>query len=589
MKNFFISFLGTLAGIWFSIIVLGVFSVLLLAVAIASGASTGSVSVKHHSVLYIDLDCTVTESKQPRNIMAELQGDMDNVEPLNRLVAVIGRAATDDKIDGIFLDCNGATAGLAQFQALFNALKDFKTKAPEKWIYAYGDTYTQGDYFTACAADSIFVNPQGMIDIHGLSAMNLYFKGLLDRLGVRMQVVKVGTYKSAVEPFLMDGPSPASVEQQTLFLGNIWLEVRTLIAAERKVPADSVDAWADNLTIAQDTDYYIKTRMADSKLYRHEFLDRLKDLTEEDELRLVSPAEYASATDLNPGKGKHAKIGVYYASGDIVDTGSDGISAEKVVPEIIEIAEKDDIDALVVRVNSGGGSAFASEQIWEAIEHYKAMTGKPVYVSMSDYAASGGYYISCGADRIYAEPLTLTGSIGIFGLIPDVEGLLTDKLGITTYTVSTNPSGELPSVFKPMTPAQHTQMQAYVNRGYELFVKRVADGRHMSVDSVKAIAEGRVWDGAEALKRGLVDKLGGLDMALADLSKELNVESYQLVEYPKVTDKWWEAILESGATELQTRMIKSALGDAAPLYDAMLTLGVISPVQARMEFVTVTM
>lgn len=590
MKNFFISFLGTLAGIWFSIILLGVFSLLLLLVAVVSGGSaSSSVSVSKHSVLYIDLNCNVTESKQPRNIMAELQGETVAAEPLNRLVAVIGKAADDDRIEGIFVDCNGASAGMAQRQAIFNALKKFKESAPEKWVYAYGDAYTQGDYFTVCSADSLFINPEGMVDIHGLSATNLYFKGLLDKLGINMQVVKVGTYKSAVEPFVMNGPSEASVEQQTLFLGNIWKYVRDVIAAERNVSADSVNAWADNLMIAADADYYLKSGVVDAKLYRHEFLDRLKELTGQDNLRLVSPAEYAQAVNLGNGKGKHARIGIYYASGDIVDSGSEGISAEKMVPEILEIAEEDDVDALVIRVNSGGGSAFASEQIWEAIGQYKMMTGKPVYVSMSDYAASGGYYISCGADRIYAEPLTLTGSIGIFGLIPDASGLITDKLGVIAHTVSTNPSGELPSLFKPMTPLQQSRMQAHVSRGYELFVRRVAEGRKMSVDSVKAIAEGRVWDGAEAYKRGLVDELGGLDRVLGDLAKALNVEDYTLVEYPDVTDKWWEVLLEAGASGIETRMVRNTLGDAAPLYDAMRTLGGLSPVQARMEYVTVSM
>ena len=589
MKNFFISFLGALAGIWLSIILLGILSVVILVAAAVSGASSSNISVDRHSVLYLDLDCNVTESKQPRNIMAELQGDISNTEPLNRLVSVIGSAADDDRIEGIFIDCNGMYAGLAQRQAIYRALSKFKRKAPEKWIYAYGDTYTQGDYFIACAADSIFINPEGAVDIHGLSATNLYFKGLLDKLGVNMQVVKVGTYKSAVEPYTMNGPSEASVEQQSLFLNNIWHGIRTMIARRRNVPADSVNSWANSLLMAKDTDFYLKSRIVDAKVYRHEMLKRLETVTGVDNLRLVTPSDYAQSGRLDKGDGKHAKIGVYYASGDIVDKGSEGISAEQVVPDIIKIAEEDEIDALVLRVNSGGGSAFASEQIWEAIGQYKAMTGKPVYVSMSDYAASGGYYISCGADRIYAEPLTLTGSIGIFGLIPDAEGLITGKLGVTTHTVSTNPSGDIPSLLKPMTPAQKVQMQAYVSRGYELFVSRVAEGRHMSVDSVKMIAEGRVWDGSEALKRGLVDKIGGLESVLADLAEELNVEQYRLIEYPDVTDKWWEALIEAGAAGVKTRIIRNSLGDMSPLYDAMLTLGEMSPVQARMEFLTVSM
>lgn len=589
MNRFFVSFLGTLAAIWLSIILLGLFSVLLIAVAAVKGMGSGKTPADDHSVLLIDLNCNITESPQPRNFMEEFQGDMGNNIALNELTGVIRHAATNDSFDGIYINCSGLMAGMAQRQAIFKALRDFKAEAPEKFIYAYGDIIEQGDYFIACAADSIFINPQASIDIHGISSTGLYLKNLLDKIGVEMQVVKVGTYKSAVEPFILTGPSEASVEQQKLFLGNIWASVTKTIASARNVPADSVNAWANSMTLTRSTDYYIESHIADAKAYHHEFLDRLKKLTDTDDLNLVSPADYLASYDLDKGGKDSAKIGVYYASGDIVDTGKEGISAEQMVPELLDIADDDNIDALVIRVNSGGGSAFASEQIWEAVERYKEITGKPVYVSMSDYAASGGYYISCGADKIYAEPLTLTGSIGIFGLIPNAEGLITGKLGINTHTISTNPAGDLPTLFKPLTPAQKISMQTYVNRGYELFVKRVADGRNLPVDSVKAIAEGRVWDGREALRRGLVDKLGGLDAALADLAKELNVENYSVVEYPEVKRQWWEALFDLGSTEIEADAIRERLGFAAPIYDAIMTIGNMQGVQARMEIMSVEM
>lgn len=596
MKNFLYSFLGTIAGIWVTIILCGIFFVMSLVMIAVSGASSSKTQIKSNSVLYLNLSGEITENPKARDLFAEIQGENIEAMPLNELTAAIRRSASDPKIKGIFIECNEAFAGLAQSEAIIQAIADFKKEAPDKWIYSYGDIYTQGDYFIACAADSMFINPQGIVDIHGLSTTGLYFKNLLDKLGVKMQVVKVGTYKSAVEPYILTSPSEASVEQQQLFLNNMWNQICKSIAERRHVAADSVNAWANSLEMAADTKSYIANRIVDRTLYRHQFLDKLKKLTGKegkDDLNLVTPAEYARATDLYPDSRKSsAKIGIYYASGDIVDTGKSGISAERMVPDLIDLAEEDDLDALIIRVNSPGGSAFASEQIWEAVQTFKEMTGKPVYVSMSDYAASGGYYISCGADKIYAQPLTLTGSIGIFGLIPDAETLITDKIGISTHTISTNPDGELPTVLKPMTPSQRAQMQAYVERGYELFVKRVADGRNLPVDSVKRIAEGRVWDGKEALSRGLVDKLGGLDMALADLAKELNVENYELREYPDVEQKWWEAIIELGSdmeTRIENKILRRNLGDATGLFEALRTLGQIQPVQARMEYVTVTL
>lgn len=596
MKNFLYSLLGTIAGIWVTIILGGIFFIMSLVMIAVSGASGSKTQIKSNSVLYLNLSGEITENPKARDLFAEIQGENIEAMPLNELTAAIRRAASDPKIKGIFIECNEAYAGLAQSEAIVQAIADFKEDAPDKWIYSYADIYTQGDYFIACAADSMFINPQGVVDIHGLSTTGLYFKNLLDKLGVKMQVVKVGTYKSAVEPYILTSPSEASVEQQQLFLNNMWAQICNSIAERRHVAADSVNAWANSLEMAADTKSYIANKIVDRTLYRHQFLDKLKKLTGKegkDELNLVTPAEYARATDLHPDSHKgSAKIGIYYASGDIVDAGKNGISAERMVPDLIDLAEEDDLDALIIRVNSPGGSAFASEQIWEAVQTFKEMTGKPVYVSMSDYAASGGYYISCGADKIYAQPLTLTGSIGIFGLIPDAETLITDKIGISTHTISTNPDGELPTVLKPMTSSQRAQMQAYVERGYELFVKRVADGRNLPVDSVKRIAEGRVWDGKEALSRGLVDKLGGLDMALADLAKELNVENYELREYPDVEQKWWEAIIELGSdmeTRIENKILRRNLGDATGLFEALRTLGQIQPVQARMEYVTVTL
>lgn len=579
MKRFLISFAGTVAGIWFSILLFCIAGFVLLIVMFAGMGSSASKSVRKHSVLYIDLSAPISEYRQNVNLMTRLQGEDPSVV-LTDLTDAIDAAADDDRIEGIFLECNGSTAGLAQRRAIIDALNRFRKSG--KWVYAYGDTYTQADYYVAAAgADSLFVNPSGTIDIHGLAATTVFYKGLLDKLGVEMQVVKVGTYKSAVEPFILTSPSQASVEQQRLFLDNIWKTVTAEIAKARKVPADSVNAWAESLIMTADAKTYVKRRMADATAYRHAFIERLEDLTDEDDIRLVTPAELLAAGAFKEKKG-NATIAVLYAEGDITEDGEGGIASSHLVPEILDLADDDDIDGLILRVNSGGGSAFASEQIWEALQQYKAMTGNPFYVSMSDYAASGGYYISCGADKIYAEPLTLTGSIGIFGLIPNARGLLTDKLGLTTSTVSTNPGGFPPTIFEPMTEKQRTSMQSYVERGYELFVSRVAAGRHMKPEQVKLIAEGRVWDGTEALKNKLVDKLGGLEAALKDMASQLNVETYTVERYPEVPDKLLDIVMKM-STDVESSALERALGEDMKLYEALRSLRSMSPVQARMQ------
>ena len=277
-----------------------------------------------------------------------------------------------------------------------------------------------------------------------------------------------------------------------------------------------------------------------------------------------------------------------YATGDITDTEGDGIVASKLVPEILDLADDEDVDGLIMYVNSGGGSAFASEQIWEALEQFKSLTGKPFYVSMSDYAASGGYYISCGADKIFAQPTTLTGSIGIFGIIPNAHKLITEKIGVTTGTVKTNTNGNFPSLMEPMTEAQKAAMQSYVERGYDLFTSRCAEGRGMSQNSIKMIAEGRVWDGSEALKLGLVDAIGGLDTAIAEMAKELNVETYTISEYPTLKPKWYDALVEAGA-EIKAGMVKDELGECADLYETIKRVKGMSTLQCRMDFITVSL
>lgn len=585
MKQFFMSFLGTVAGIFVSGFLISIGLFILTVLAIVSSATHSEYSVKDKSILYLDLSREIVEQPASLDIMAKLTKDGPSADVLYNIIDAIDAAADDDRIKGIFIDANGSSAGTAQRKAIIDALRRFKKSG--KWIYSYGDYYSQGDYYIAASAsDSLYINPLASVDIHGLGGRMMFFKNLLDKIGVEMQVVKVGTYKSAVEPFILTEPSAASIEQQQLYLGNLWKDIRASIAKGRKVSADSVNAWANSFSFTFDATQIIRKRIADASAYRHEFIDKLKELTDidkDDDLRLVTPAQYVTS---KPHKSHKTTIAVLYASGDITESGKDGIASDRLVPEILELAENDDIDGLILRVNSGGGSAFASEQIWEALGEFKEMTGKPFYVSMSDYAASGGYYISCGADKIYAEPVTITGSIGIFGLIPNIRGLVTDKLGVTTYPISTNPAGAQPDIFAPMTESQRAGMQSYVDRGYELFVKRVAGGRKKTVEQIKAIAEGRVWDGREALRIGLVDKLGGLDTALADMARELGVESWSVERYPKTEDDVLTALLMM-SDRMEQSALERKLGDVAEIYRTIESIRQYQGVQARMQPVVI--
>lgn len=594
MKNFFISFLGALAGIWFSLLlaVIGFFIVIVAAMA-SSGGSTTTVKVNSNSVLSVDLSGPILDRTPKLDFSTVINGVDKNMQVLGDITGSILAAADDSRIEGIVINCNGAAAGLAQRSAIIEALRKFKKDAPEKWIYAYGDMYTQGDYYiAAAAADSIFINPIGQVDIHGLVSTSLYFHKLLDKIGVDVQVVKVGTYKSAVEPYILDGMSAPAREQQELFLGNIWQTVSSTIAEGRGVSVDDINKWADDFIFTLDAKKYPAMKIVDCLAYRHEFDRKIADLTGCDKIKdieTISTSSYAKVNETGKvGNGKGANIAILYASGEITDSEGDGIVAAEMVPEILELAENDDIDGLIMYVNSPGGSAFASEQIWEALEQYKKLTGNPFYVSMADYAASGGYYISCGADKIFAQPVTLTGSIGIFGLIPNIQTLMSDKLGINTSTVQTNANGNFPTIMEPMTEMQKSAMQAYVERGYDLFTSRCAEGRGISQDSIKVIGEGRVWDGSEALRLGLVDELGGLDAAIAAMAKQLNVESYTISSYPVSKNKWYDMILEAGI-DLKASLIRSELGEMAGLYETINRVKGMSVLQCRMDFTEVNL
>lgn len=528
--------LGSLAAIWLTgiILFLGFFLVLASVVGRSLSSANSLSEVRDKSVLYIDLSGTITERYTPGPLVEEIMQQKDGQLSLSDILSSIKEAANDDRIEGVYLYCGGASMGIASRQELIGAIEGFRKSG--KWVLAYGDYYSQGDYYVACSADEIYLNPVGAVDVRGLASVTPFFKGLMDKMGIQMQVIKVGQYKSAVEPFILTEASEPSKQQTRRYVDGIWDVMVGYIAERRGVDPDSVQMWADDMAMTFSAETCVDKNIAGRLAYSREVEDILKNrcgLDKKDKLRVVTPEEYVMINGAGLESQSKQHIAVLYALGDIVDSGKGGIVSEDMVPEILRLSKDDNVSGMVLRVNSGGGSAFASEQIWDALEQFKA-EGKPVYVSMGDVAASGGYYISCGADKIYADQTTLTGSIGIFGMIPCLKGLVTDKLGVTFSTVSTNPNASAPSLYEPMTPLQHKRMQDMVEHGYETFVGRVAQGRGMSVDSVKVIAEGRVWYGEDALSIGLVDELGGLDAAIRAMAERVGLDESDYVEYPAI-------------------------------------------------------
>lgn len=601
MKRYLAAFLGSLTAIWVSIglcVVLGFFLLASFGALFAGGAEVKA----EGRILKIDLAGQFADRAESPSVSQLLLDQTEGSQSFETLLAAIHAAASDKKIEGIYLDCQGASMGAALRQELIEALEDFKKSG--KWIYAYGDSYTQGDYYVASLADEICLNPIGAVDVRGLASQIPFFKGVLDKLGIEMQVIKVGTYKSAVEPFILTEPSEASVLQTRVFLDSIWSNISGTIARARNVSPATVNAWADSIIATYPAEWLKDNKVVTSLKYRRQFeksLRKLVNVDNDDALPVVSPKDYVTGNPkikvnavtgyLGDG-GRH--IALLYAVGDIVDSGQTGIVGDLMAPEIVDLADDDNVAGMVLRVNSGGGSAFASEQIWEAIEYFKSKK-KPVYVSMADYAASGGYYISCGANRIYADDNTLTGSIGIFGMIPCIRGLLQDRIGINMATVTTNPNADFGDITRPLTPQQREALQRQIDEGYALFTNRVAKGRNLPIDSVLSIAEGRVWDGRTALRIGLVDRLGSMETAIADLAKKLKLKPRDIVSYPRKEMTPLEQLLSD--SNISTAPAAGVLGtvsfegmspaEAKKTLRLLRTVTKMSPVQARMLPITV--
>lgn len=562
LKRFILIVCGSFVGAFLALVVFFLSAVLLSMALMKMGSSQ---KVPDKAVLHLCLEGAMDERQgnEEVSVMSLVTGGNFEFMYLDETIKALKAARDDDRIKGVYIECNGVEASPATLRQVRQSIIDFKKSG--KFVYAYGyEGYTQGDYYVATAADSILLNPIGAVDVHGLASVTPYYKKLLDKVGVEMQVVRVGTYKSAVEPFMLDEISPANREQQELYLGNIWGTMASEMAAARGMSLATLNTLADSITTTMETSKLIKSHLIDRTCYKHEVESRLKQLCgldEDDDLRLVSIP--VMAANYEPAEGGDGKIAVVYASGEIDGTGG-GIDSEELVATVEDIMKDDDIKGMVLRVNSPGGSAFGSEQIWEVLERFKK-TGRPLAVSMGDLAASGGYYISCGADRIFADSVTITGSIGVFGVIPTAEELYQNKLGINVGVVKTNSNSEMNAMGiynKKYTPVQQAAMQNYVNQTYELFTKRCADGRHMPQDSIKKIAEGRVWDAKSAMKLKLIDEFGSLDDAIKWVAAKANLKEgdYGVVEAPDIVMNW-KTMLGSFASTKYRQQMAQEMGD----------------------------
>ncbi len=574
MKKFILivcgSFVGAFLAFMFFMIATMIMSFAIMGSMSMGGGKKSAAIVSKHSILDIDLGTDISErgGNDAVDMMSLLQGGgMPSSLGLNTVISAIENAADNDKVDGIFIECNGVSAAPATLQALRRALKEFKKSG--KWIAAYGhEGINQADYYLASVADSIYLNPVGAVDLHGMASVTPYMKKLLDKVGVEMQIVRVGTFKSAVEPYMLEDMSDANRLQQEHYLGTIWKEMLDSIAADRKLQYDALNSLCDSVLITFDAQKLIQNKLVDKLVYQNEMEDILRARTQvkkSDDLNYVAPEDLASDLEAS-ATGDH--IAVLYAVGEI-DGGSsfatteEGIVSDKLCETIYKLKDDDNVKGMVFRVNSPGGSAFGSEQIWKAIMDFKA-SGKPVAVSMGDYAASGGFYISCCADRIFAERTTLTGSIGIFGVIPSYSNLIENKLGVHMASVKTNENGDMAAMGKKLTPAQLAALQNMVNNGYELFTKRCADGRHVTQDSIKKIAEGRVWDGITAKQIGLVDEFGGIREAVSWVANKAKLgKDYKTQNYPAIEDQFMAMLDKYMVTKYESRL----KGEMGVLYD----------------------
>lgn len=588
LKKFFLNLLSSFVGAWIALVLFCVVAVIVgVGIAARLGADSESTPSKvgKDAVMVLDLSGAIIETDEPGqfDIMSMMAGsDSDSPKALNTLVCGLREGKENKNVKALYIKCGHPQASPATLNALRMAVREFK--ASGKKVYAYADAMTMGDYFVASQADSLFLNPDGTLEISGLGGTTLFYKDLLDKIGVKMTLVKVGTFKSAAEPYISNEMSaPARAQLDTLY-GNMWSYIGNAVAEGRESLTDTAMNQAANEFIMFKTPQDIRKQgYVDRLVYERQMDDIVGRLVgkDGDDVDYYSVETLAESSSWGSEYNSKKQVAVLYATGEIEEYSKGGIDCYKLVPQITKLADDDNVKALVLRVNSPGGSVFGSDQIGEALDYFKSK-GKPFIVSMGDYAASGGYWISCTADCIYADPLTITGSIGIFGLFPSFEGLA-KKLGVTPQTVSTNPGKNISTFYDP-TPEQLAVLQNYIDNGYDRFVKRVAKGRGMKESRVREIAEGRVYDAAQALRLKLVDKLGSLDDAIEYAAQKAGLgDDCAVAVYPKYIPDFWDILKAEGLDNLNIRISEEIGGrPESALVREMARILRRSPYQARM-------
>lgn len=583
MRSFFKYVLATITGIVISFVILFIVFMGIIGALISSASSEQEVVVKNNSVLFLSFDYDINERNDNNPFGSlNLPGYSTKSIGLDDILGRIRYAATDGNIKGIYIDAGSIGTGFASLKEVRDELLAFKKTG--KFVVAYNAGYNQKAYYVASIADKVYVNPQGTIDFRGLASSTMFYKDLMDKVGVEMQIVKVGTFKSAVEPFFLNKMSDPNRLQVTSYLGSIYDTFINEIAASRNIPADSLRGIANDYLV-RNADDAVRYKLADAKIYKDELLSDLRKrlkIGEKDEISFVSLLDYNKKVKEDASG---SEVAVLYAVGEIVDgegTRPGEIGGDKFSRELRKLREDDAVKAVVLRVNSPGGSALASDIIWREVILTKKV--KPVIVSMGDVAASGGYYIAAAADSIFAEPTTITGSIGVFGVIPNFQNLMNNKIGVHYDGVKTGKFADLMTTFdRPLSAEERDIIQREVDKVYATFTKVVSEGRKMQLANVDSIGQGRVWTGTQGLGNKLVDRLGNLDAAVQAAAKKANLSKYKVSQYPEKEDPF-TSILNNSKEKVQAWVAKEQMGEYYRYFDVMRQATTHSGVQARLPY-----
>ena len=587
MKDFIKNVLATMVGMFGFFIVMGVIGMMSIIGMIASG--NAAQNVEKNSVFVLNLSGTISEQGS-ENPLSMFTGDNSLNSGLNDILSSIKKAKANDDIKGIYIEAGALAANYATLQEIRNALAEFRKSG--KWIVAYGDFYTQGAYYVASVADKVYINPKGIIDWHGIGAQTMFYKDFMAKFGVKWEVVKVGTFKSATETFTEEKMSDANRLQTKTFIDGTWRNVCDAVSKSRGISVDSLNSYADSYLALQATETLVKAKMVDGMMYGDQVKDAVKKMMKLEKDDDIAQLTLNDMLNVKDEKVEGSEIAVYYAEGDIVQDpkaatmfgNNNYIASRKVCKDLEDLMNDDDVKAVVVRINSGGGDAYASEQMWHQMSELRKV--KPVVVSMGDYAASGAYYMSATASWIVAQPNTLTGSIGIFAVIPDFSGLVTSKLGVRFDEVKTNRNSTFGNLMaRPFNAEEKAMLQASVNRGYSLFRQRVADGRRLPVESVEKIAQGRVWLATDALNIKLVDQLGGIDDAVKKAAELAKLKDYYTSDYPAAAS-WMDNLLNSMSSSgtYLDEQLRQTLGDFYQPFTMLRSIDKREAIQARIPY-----